>query len=221
VTYSIDGCIRGFHMTESPVDLDSPTSSFRVGKCFVSAQEGTYFDGTGFAKAVGAYRVGTDLLVELEFRTRRLDGVLLGVSSQKMDGLGLELVDGKVLFHVDNGAGRFSAAYQPEAPGSLCDGQWHTLVAKKSKHQLELTVDGRQVEGSSPNRASTSADTNDPVFVGGYPDGVTQFGLTTNIRFKGCIRSLRLTKGTAKPQEVNFSRAVELKGVQPLSCPAH
>ncbi|XP_076189691.1 laminin subunit alpha-2 isoform X2 [Aptenodytes patagonicus] len=221
VTYSIDGCIRSFKMTESPVDLDNPTSSFNIGKCFVTAQKGTYFDGTGFAKTVGAYKVGTDLLVEFEFRTTRMNGVLLGVSSQKMDGLGIELVDGKVMFHVDNGAGRFSAIYEPDAPGSLCDGQWHKVLANKIKHRLELTVDDRQVDGNSPNRASTSADTNDPVFVGGYPDGVTQFGLTTNIRFKGCIRFLKLTKGTAKPQEINFSKALELKGVQPLSCPAN
>ncbi|XP_042651874.1 laminin subunit alpha-2 isoform X2 [Tyto alba] len=221
VTYSIDGCIRNFKMTESPVDLDNPTSSFNVGKCFVTAQKGTYFDGTGFAKTVGAYKVGTDLLVEFEFRTTRMNGVLLGVSSQKMDGLGIELVDGKVMFHVDNGAGRFSAIYEPDALGSLCDGQWHKVLANKIKHRLELTVDDRQVDGNSPNRASTSADTNDPVFVGGYPDGVTQFGLTTNIRFKGCIRFLKLTKGTAKPQEINFSKALELNGVQPLSCPAN
>uniref|UniRef100_A0A8C5TD51 Laminin subunit alpha-2 n=1 Tax=Malurus cyaneus samueli TaxID=2593467 RepID=A0A8C5TD51_9PASS len=220
VLHSIDGCIRNFKMTESPVDLDNPTSSFNVGKCFVTAQKGTYFDGTGFAKTVGAYRVGTDLLVEFEFRTTRMNGVLLGVSSQKMDGLGIELVGGKVLFHVDNGAGRFSAVYEPDTPGSLCDGQWHQVLANKIKHRLELTVDGKQVETESPSRASTSADTNDPLFVGGYPDGVTQFGLTTNIRFKGCIRSLKLTKGTAKPQEINFSKALELKGVQPLSCPA-
>uniref|UniRef100_A0A8C0BVX9 Laminin subunit alpha-2 n=1 Tax=Buteo japonicus TaxID=224669 RepID=A0A8C0BVX9_9AVES len=221
VTYSIDGCIRSFKMTESPVDLDNPTSSFNVGKCFVTAQKGTYFDGTGFAKTVGAYKVGTDLLVEFEFRTTRINGVLLGVSSQKMDGLGIELVDGKVMFHVDNGAGRFSAIYEPNTPGRLCDGQWHKVLANKIKHRLELTVDDRQVDGNSPNRASTSADTNDPVFVGGYPDGVTQFGLTTNIRFKGCIRFLKFTKGAAKPQEINFSKALELKGVQPLSCPAN
>ncbi|KAM6279709.1 laminin subunit alpha-2 [Porphyrio hochstetteri] len=221
VTYSIDGCIRSFKMTESPIDLDNPTSSFSVGKCFVAAQKGTYFDGTGFAKTVGGYKVGTDLLVEFEFRTTRMNGVLLGVSSQKMDGLGIELVDGKVMFHVDNGAGRFSAIYEPDAAGSLCDGQWHKVLANKIKHRLELTVDGRQVDGNSPNRASTSADTNDPVFVGGYPDGVTQFGLTTNARFKGCIRFLKLTKGTGRPQEINFSRALELKGVQPLSCPAN
>ncbi|KAJ7341923.1 hypothetical protein JRQ81_007908, partial [Phrynocephalus forsythii] len=69
VVYSIDGCIRNFIMTESPVDLNNPTSSYNVGNCFVNAQEGTYFAGTGFAKTVGAYKVGIELLVEFEFRT--------------------------------------------------------------------------------------------------------------------------------------------------------
>ncbi|XP_072852967.2 laminin subunit alpha-2 [Pogona vitticeps] len=220
VVYSIDGCIRNFIMTESPVDLNNPTSSYNVGKCFANAQEGTYFAGTGFAKAVGAYKVGIELLVEFEFRTTRTNGVLLGISSQKMDGLGIELVDENVMFHVDNGAGRFSAIYEPAIPGSLCDGQWHRVKAHKIKHRLMLNVDGHHVEGISPNAASTSAETNDPVFVGGYPDGLHQFGLTTNIRFKGCIRSLKLTKGTSKPLEINFSKALEIKGVQPLSCPA-
>ncbi|KAM6465703.1 laminin subunit alpha-2 isoform 2-T2 [Liasis olivaceus] len=221
VVYSIDGCMRNFQMSEAPTDLNNPTSSYNVGRCFVNPQEGTYFAGTGFAKTVGAYKVGLDLQVEFEFRTTRTNGVLLGISSQKMDGLGIELVDENVMFHVDNGAGRFSAIYEPAIPGSLCNGQWHKVVAHKIKHRLMLTVDGQHVEGISPNAASTSAETNDPVFVGGYPDGLKQFGLTTNIRFKGCIRSLKLIKGTAKPLEINFSKALEIKGVQPLSCPGN
>lgn len=32
-----------------------------------------------------------------------------------------------------------------------------------------MIVDDNKVEAASPNSASTSADTNDPVFVGGYP----------------------------------------------------
>ncbi|XP_066470578.1 laminin subunit alpha-2 isoform X3 [Tiliqua scincoides] len=220
VVYSIDGCIRNFQMTESPVDLDNPTSSYNVGKCFANPQKGTYFAGTGFAKTIGAYKVGLNLQVEFEFRTTRTNGVLLGISSQKMDGLGIELVNENVMFHVDNGAGRFSAIYEPVVPGSLCDGQWHKVIANKIKHRLQLTVDGNRVEGISPHTASTSADTHDPVFVGGYPDGLNQFGLTTNIRFRGCIRSLKLIK-EAKPLEINFSKALEIKGVQPLSCPAN
>ena len=38
-------------MVEAPADLEQPTSSYRVGTCFANAQKGTYFDGTGFAKA--------------------------------------------------------------------------------------------------------------------------------------------------------------------------
>ncbi|XP_023570030.1 laminin subunit alpha-2 [Octodon degus] len=221
VTYSIDGCIRSLRMEEAPVDIEQPTSSFHVGTCFVNSQRGAYFDGTGFARAVGGFKVGLDLLVEFEFRTTRTTGVLLGISSQKMDGLGLEMVDGKLMFHVDNGAGRFTAVYDAGVPGHLCDGQWHKVTANKVKHRLELTVDGNQVQAQSPNPASTSADTNDPVFVGGFPDGLKQFGLTTSVRFRGCIRSLKLTKGTGKPLEINFAKALELKGVQPVSCPAN
>uniref|UniRef100_A0A480VXV2 Laminin subunit alpha-2 isoform b n=1 Tax=Sus scrofa TaxID=9823 RepID=A0A480VXV2_PIG len=221
VTYSIDGCIRNFQMTEAPADLERPTSSYHVGTCFAHAQKGTYFDGTGFAKAVDGFKVGLDLLVEFEFRTTRTTGVLLGISSQKMDGMGIEMIDEKLMFHVDNGAGWFTAVYDTGIPGHLCDGKWHKVVAKKIKHRVELTVDGNQVEAQSPNPASTSADTNDPVFVGGFPDGLNQFGLTTNIRFRGCIRFLRLTKGTGKPLEVNFAKALELRGVQPVSCPAN
>nr|XP_048281070.1 laminin subunit alpha-2 isoform X2 [Myodes glareolus] len=220
VTYSLDGCIRNLRMEQAPVNLDQPTSSFRVGTCFANAQRGTYFDGTGFARAVGGFKVGLDLLVEFEFRTTRPTGVLLGVSSQKMDGLGIEMIDEKLLFHADNGAGRFTAVYDAGIPGHMCNGRWHKVTAKKIKNRLELVVDGNQVDAQSPNSASTSADTNDPVFVGGFPDGLNQFGLTTNIRFRGCIRSLRLTKGTGKPLEVNFSKALELRGVQPVSCPA-
>uniref|UniRef100_A0A2K6U8T7 Laminin subunit alpha-2 n=1 Tax=Saimiri boliviensis boliviensis TaxID=39432 RepID=A0A2K6U8T7_SAIBB len=221
VTYSIDGCIRNLHMAEAPADLEQPTSSFHVGTCFANAQRGTYFDGTGFAKAVGGFKVGLDLLVEFEFRTTRTTGVLLGISSQKMDGMGIEMIDEKLMFHVDNGAGRFTAVYDAGIPGHLCDGQWHKVTANKIKHRLVLTVDGNQVEAQSPNPASTSADTNDPVFVGGFPEDLKQFGLTTSIRFRGCIKSLKLTKGTGKPLEVNFAKALELRGVQPVSCPAN
>uniref|UniRef100_A0A8C5PW47 Laminin subunit alpha 2 n=1 Tax=Leptobrachium leishanense TaxID=445787 RepID=A0A8C5PW47_9ANUR len=219
VLHSIDGCIRNFRMTEDATDMESPTSSYNVGSCFANPQKGTYFSGTGFAKTVGAYKVGTDLVIEMEFRTVRTTGALLGISGKTMDGLGIELIDGNLLFHTDNGAGRFTAVYEPETPGSLCDGQWHKVVANKIRHRLELIVDDNKVEATSSNSASTSADTNDPVYVGGYPEGVKQFGLTTNVSFKGCIKNAKLVKGTNKPLEINFSRALEIQGVQPLTCP--
>lgn len=43
------------------------------------------------------------------------------------------------------------------------------LQAHKSKHRLTLIVDGNAVHAESPHTQSTSADTNNPIYVGGYP----------------------------------------------------
>lgn len=42
------------------------------------------------------YYVGSDVRLSLEFRSTALDGVLLGVSSARVDAIGLELVNGQV-----------------------------------------------------------------------------------------------------------------------------
>lgn len=42
------------------------------------------------------YKVGSDLTVSLEFRTSQSDAVFLGISSAKVDAVGLELVSGQV-----------------------------------------------------------------------------------------------------------------------------
>lgn len=51
----------------------------------------------------------------------------------------------------------------------LCDGRWHRLLARKTKHSLSLTVDGRSYATANPYPQSTSAETKDPVYLGGYP----------------------------------------------------
>ncbi|XP_026197124.1 laminin subunit alpha-2 isoform X3 [Anabas testudineus] len=237
ILYSINGCIRNLKMVGGPVstkaastgpsevtsedfqlDMAAPTAHHMVGRCFVATETGTYFDGTGFLKAVSPYRVGLDVLITLEFRTSRTNGVLLTISNQVSDGLGLEIVEGKLLFHVDNGAGRITAEHMPDGEG-FCDGQWHSITAKKVRHKVELVVDGKQSQAESPNVRSNTCDTNDPIYIGGYPDGVRQVALSTNASFRGCMRNLKITKA-AKTMDVHFNKALEIKGVQPLSCPA-
>ncbi|XP_033991384.1 laminin subunit alpha-2-like [Trematomus bernacchii] len=200
------------------LDMATPSSSHMVGRCFVATETGTYFEGTGFLKAVSSYRVGLDVSIALEFRTSRTTGVLLGISNQANDGLGLEIVEGKLLFHVDNGAGRITAEHVPEGEG-FCDGQWHSVTAKKLRHRVELVVDEKQSQSESPNARSNTCDTNDPIYVGGYPGGVRQAALSTSTSFRGCMRNLKITKAS-KTMEVQFNKALEIKGVQPLSCPA-
>ncbi|TNN46937.1 Laminin subunit alpha-2 [Liparis tanakae] len=237
ILYSINGCIRRFKMVGGAVStkaaatgrseavvedfklsMATPTSSHMIGRCFVATETGTYFEGTGYLKAVSSYRVGLDVSIALEFRTSRTSGVLLAVSNNANNGLGLEIVEGKLLFHVDNGAGRITAEHAPEGEG-FCDGRWHAVTAKKLRHRLELQVDEQQSRAESPNARSNTCDTNDPVYVGGTPDGVRQAALSTRTSFKGCLRNLKITKAS-KTMEVQFNKALEIKGVQPLSCPA-
>ncbi|XP_028295898.1 laminin subunit alpha-2 isoform X3 [Gouania willdenowi] len=237
VLYSINGCVRNLNMVGGPVsvkpgatgranaaiedfklNMATPTSSHMVGRCFVATETGTYFDGTGFLKAVAVYRVGLDVSVALEFRTSKTNGVLLAVSNQANDGLGLEIVEGKLLFHVDNGAGRITAEHVPEGDG-FCDGQWHNVTAKKLRHKVELLVDGRMSRAESSNTRSNTCDTNDPIYVGGFPGGVRQAAISIRASFRGCMKNLKITKAS-KTMDVHFNKAVEIRGVQPLSCPA-
>ncbi|XP_061609365.1 laminin subunit alpha-2 isoform X7 [Phyllopteryx taeniolatus] len=237
ILYSINGCIRRLKMVGGPVstkaaatgrtealtedfelDMATPTSGHMVGRCFAATEAGTYFDGTGFLKAVSSYRVGLDVSIGLEFRTSRTNGVLLAISNQGNDGLGIEIVQGQLLFHVDNGAGRITAMHASDSDG-FCDGRWHTVVAVKARHRVELLVDGKMSQAQSPNARSNTCDTNDPIYVGGYPDGVHQAALSGRTSFRGCMRNLKIVKAS-KVMEVHFNKALEVTGVQPLSCPA-
>lgn len=67
---------------------------------------------------------------------------------------------------MNNGAGRVSV--RSNGP-MLCDGLWHRLLARKTKHTLSLRVDGGSYTTNNPYPQSTSAETNNPVYLGGYP----------------------------------------------------
>uniref|UniRef100_A0A452DRB5 Laminin G domain-containing protein n=2 Tax=Capra hircus TaxID=9925 RepID=A0A452DRB5_CAPHI len=219
ITHSIPACLGEVTVNGQKLDTDSPVSAFAVTRCYAVAQEGTFFEGSGYAALVReGYKVRSDVNITLEFRTSSENGVLLGISSAKVDAIGLEIVDGKLLFHVNNGAGRITATYEPKAPSRLCDGRWHTLQANKSKHQVVLIVDGNAVRAESPHTQSTSADTNDPIYVGGYPADVKQNCLSSRTSFRGCVRRLTLTKGL-HVQSFDLSTAFDLQGVFPNSCP--
>ncbi|KAM7125254.1 laminin subunit alpha-1 isoform 2-T3 [Molossus nigricans] len=219
ITHSIPACIGEVTVNSKPLDKDSPVSAFAVAECYAEAQEGTFFEGSGYAALVKeGYKVRSDVNITLEFRTSSENGVLLGISSAKVDAIGLEIVNGKLLFHVNNGAGRITATYEPKPANTLCDGKWHTLQANKSKHRVVLVVDGNAVHAESPHIQATSVDTNNPIYVGGYPAGVQQNCLSSQTPFRGCLRKLTLTKGP-QVQSCDFSRAFDLQGVFPHSCP--
>ncbi|KAL8182297.1 UNVERIFIED_CONTAM: hypothetical protein K2H54_051811 [Gekko kuhli] len=219
ITHSIPACIGEVTINSKHLDRESLVSSFAVNKCYVTAQEGTFFDGNGFAALVKeGYKVRSDVNITFEFRTTSANGILLGISSAKVDAIGLEIVNGKVLFCVNNGAGRITATYEPKGVASLCDGQWHKLQANKSKHQIALIVDGNLAQMDNPHTQSTSADTNNPIYVGGFPADVKQNCLSSKSSFRGCLRNLLLIK-SQQVESFDFSEAFDLHGVFPHSCP--
>uniref|UniRef100_A0A8P4KAE0 Laminin, alpha 1 n=1 Tax=Dicentrarchus labrax TaxID=13489 RepID=A0A8P4KAE0_DICLA len=216
VSSSFPGCIRGVSLNAAMLDLSKPVSLHDVTSCFTTEQTGSYFNGSGYAALMPeGYKVGSDVLVSLEFRTSQSEGVFLGISSAKVDAIGLEMINGQVVFNVNNGAGRVSVHSIGQM---LCDGQWHRLLARKTKHTLSLSVDGRSYSTPNPYPQSTSAETNNPVYLGGYPVSVKQNCLSINSRFRGCLRNLQLVKSHLT-DALNLSSAHFLLGVTPNSCP--
>ncbi|XP_016112641.1 laminin subunit alpha-1-like [Sinocyclocheilus grahami] len=135
VTHSLAACLRDVMFSGVQMKLSAALSSHAAGSCFRRAQSGSFFSGSGYAAFMKeGYNVGSDVSVSLDFRSTAPDGVLLGISSTKVDAIGLELVNGQVVFNVNNGAGRITA--RSRSAVSMCDGRWRTLMAKKQKHSL-------------------------------------------------------------------------------------
>ncbi|KAK0150257.1 Laminin subunit alpha-1 [Merluccius polli] len=190
VTHSLPGCIQDVRL--NGVRLKTPASQHNTTSCFTHTQTGSYFSGSGFAALLPeGYKVGSDMSVSLEIRTGQSEAVLLGISSSKVDAIGLEIIGRKVVFHVNNGAGRVSV----ESVSGVCDGRWHHLVATKSKNSLLLSVDGHTSITHNPYPQSTSAETNNPVYLGGYPSEVKQNSLSSSVSFRGCMKKMKLIKG--------------------------
>uniref|UniRef100_A0A3Q3N9Y2 Laminin subunit alpha-1 n=1 Tax=Mastacembelus armatus TaxID=205130 RepID=A0A3Q3N9Y2_9TELE len=216
VSSSFPGCIRSVSLNRVKLDLSQSASQHDVTSCFSKDQTGNYFNGSGYAVFMqDGYKVGSDVSIFLEFRTSHLEGVFLGISSAKVDAIGLEMINGRVVFNVNNGAGRVSVLSTGQL---LCDGRWHRLQARKTKHILSLIVDGQTYTTLNPYPQSTSAETNNPVYVGGYPDGVRQNCMSTSSRFTGCLRNIQLVKSHLN-DVLDPSSAHFLLGVTPNSCP--
>ncbi|XP_067434354.1 laminin subunit alpha-1 [Thunnus thynnus] len=213
---SLPGCLRSVSLNGAMLDLSKPASQHDVTSCFTKDQTGSYFNGSGFAEIMrDGYKVGSDVSVSLEFRTSQSEGVFLGISSAKVDAIGLEMINGQMVFNVNNGAGRVSVRSIGQI---LCDGQWHHLLARKTKHTLSLSVDGRSFTTLNPYPQSTSAETNNPVYLGGFPVGVKQNCLSISSRFRGCLRNVQLIKSHLNVV-LDLRSAHSLLGITPSSCP--
>ncbi|XP_077990917.1 laminin subunit alpha-2-like [Glandiceps talaboti] len=214
VVNSLDSCIRKFQISGTTIDLAAPLASVDVTPCYRQVENGAYFEGNGYAVLDETFRVGPDMVISLEFRTTQNNGVILSVANERNDCFGLELVNGQLALRANNGAGMFEAVFTSESEYTLCDNRWHTVKAYKIKNALELIVDD-EYTGGGTQEISSSADTNNPLYLGGYPDtALAQKALTIADKFVGCIRNIEI-QDTVQ----DLSQAPELVNVRPNSCP--
>lgn len=188
------GCIRGVTInnraTSEPKTVD-------VEPCSEQVESGTYFSG-GYVKLREKLRVGTDIRISMEIKARTQNGLLMSVHGRKAL-LILQLLNGTVSFVVDNGDGMFETVFVPEDK-NLCDGEWHSIVAIKTKFVITLQVDNVQSQPTIGPAKTPSADTSRALFMGGHQHIARIRGLKAREPYHGCIRNVKIDD---KPEMVN------------------
>merc|ERR1712137_1301176 len=96
-------------------------------------------------------------------------GILVSVHGRR-DYLLLQMVNGTMIFSVDNGRGAIVATHIPQNEHTMCNGKWHSIQAIKAKNVVTLSVDNVFVEPGIGVAGVSSTDTNNPLYIGGHPN---------------------------------------------------
>ncbi|KAM7282581.1 laminin subunit alpha-1 [Ixodes scapularis] len=216
---SFKGCIRNFNLNGQMVDL-AKGESRGIGVCFATIEPGALFEGDAYAVYGERFNVNDKLDVRLEFRTWRLNGVLLSLSKQPhgTPALAVELHEGEVIVSVDlghNGTGPFRARKKFSSKQAMCDGQWHTLVVHVSRSEVSLRVDRHQAAYGLAPATPPEPHMESPLYIGGLPEGSTNGALFGRDNFVGCLRNVAVND-----KRVEWIDMASLHNVLPNSCPA-
>ncbi|XP_069771812.1 laminin subunit alpha-3-like [Narcine bancroftii] len=206
------GCLRNFKLDGTL--LHPPSRTLGVTPCFDSnTEQGAYFAAEGaYLVLDNSFVVGKDFELLFEVRPRTHTGVLFHVNSPQGDYLSLYMYKGKVTVHVNNGGGDFNTSVTPP---SMCDGEWHRIAVIKRNNVVQLDVDAERDHVVGPS-ASLSTDTEDPLYVGGLPDGVQASHFPSRASFIGCMGNVMVNV-----EAMSLRKATEVHGAVSLTqCPA-
>ncbi|XP_054719477.1 laminin subunit alpha-like [Uloborus diversus] len=201
---SFPGCIRNVEAQGELLTAKKPSLTRNITGCSDKVEEGTFFSSEGgYLVLYDRYRVGQRVTITVDIKPRNLSGIIMAVHG-RTDYLILQMIDGRVLFSVDNGAGAIRANYLPTDKHYLCDGQWHTIQVVKSNNVVTVSLDGLFSEPGIGIGGVSSTDTNDPLYIGGLPESsFSKRGVETTAQFVGCMRYVELD---SKPQSLANSR---------------
>ncbi|XP_061479636.1 laminin subunit alpha-4 [Rhineura floridana] len=211
--YSFSGCLGSLQLNGRPVT--SPSQTFSVTPCFEGpSEEGTYFSSEGgYIILDESFSLGLKFEVVFEIRPRSSSGILMHAHSVNGEFLNVHMKQGQVIVKLNNGIKDFSTSVTPKQ--KLCDGRWHRIAVIRDANVVQLDVDSEvnHVVGPLNPRA---IDHREPVFVGGVPESLLTFSLTTRNSFTGCIRNFMIDE-----RPVSFSKAALVSGAVSINiCPA-
>ncbi|KAK6179097.1 hypothetical protein SNE40_011531 [Patella caerulea] len=209
---SFIGCIRNIQLNKE--DFGPPTQQFNTSPCSDTMESGTFFPENSYVQLYDNFKVGLDKEITLDIKPRVTSGVIVAVHNKGGDFFTIELVEGKVVLSTDNGAGIISTEFVPPAANSLCDGNWHSIKAIKAKNVATLEVDGIAMPPAIGKAGTSEANTNDPFYIGGLPEGGLRKGIQTKDTYVGCIRNLMID---GKIEFIGSGKNMGI--VQILSCP--
>lgn len=96
--------------------------------CSDNTESGTFFGAKGgHVKIKDSFHVGVEIDIQMDIKPRNVSGLLMSVHGKK-DYLVLQIVDGVIIFKVNNGKGPMITAFTP--PNNkyyFCDGNWHSI----------------------------------------------------------------------------------------------
>ncbi|XP_044282126.1 laminin subunit alpha-4 [Varanus komodoensis] len=211
--YSFSGCLGSLLLNGRPVT--SPSQTFSVTPCFEGpSEEGTYFSSEGgYIILDESFSLGLKFEVVFEIRPRRSSGILMHAHSVNGEFLNIHMKEGQVIVKLNNGIKDFSTLVMPKQ--NICDGRWHRIAVIRDANVVQLDVDSEVNHVVGPLNPR-SVDHREPVFVGGVPESLLTFSLTTRNSFAGCIRNFMIDE-----RRVSFSKAALVSGAVSINiCPA-
>nr|XP_008118846.2 PREDICTED: laminin subunit alpha-4 [Anolis carolinensis] len=211
--YSFSGCLGSLQLNGRPAM--SPSQTFSVTPCFEGpSEEGTYFSTEGgYIILDESFSLGMKFEVIFEIRPRSSSGILMHAHSVNREFLNIHMKEGQVIVKLNNGIKEFSTSVIPKQ--NLCDGQWHRIAVIRDANVVQLDVDSEVNHVVGPLNPKAT-DHREPVFVGGVPESLLTFSLTTRNSFNGCIRNFMIDESP-----VSFSKAALVSGAVSINrCPA-
>ncbi|CAH0547112.1 unnamed protein product [Brassicogethes aeneus] len=193
ITNTFSGCVQYLRMNGKP--MENP-EEHNVTPCSDNVEYGTFFAGDGYVKLKERFKVGIEFDVKMDIKPRDVSGVILAVHGKK-DYFVIELIDGVLQATVDNGKKPFKA-FSKTSKYHLCDGNWHSIQAVKSKNVITLSVDSVFTQPQLGDRHDLSTDTGSALFLGGHRFIKRIRGIQTKKPYIGCIRNIHINNEPAE-----------------------